>query len=290
MKPDAVLWNGQWQGVGRANDIPRGARLLRGCVVAGAPCLEAPVRAPNEAVGDAPIRYREQILTQARAVKALLAEASPRAPLTLGGDCGVDLVSASYAAMHHPGVGLIWIDAHADMNTPETSPSGRFHGMPLRALLGEGDPDLLACRFAGFSPDRVILAGLREADPAEIDFIGAAGVAALSTQALRADPGVVADLAASKGWTQVYVHLDLDVLDPGEFPAVSAPARDGLAAAMLIDILRALAARQEIVGMSVTEFAPREEIAPGPLGHFLRTIASALDAAGFGSAIKAPAR
>jgi arginase len=134
----------------------------------------------------------------------------------------------------HERLAVVWIDAHGDLNTPETSPSGNEWGMPLRMLLDAGV----------VSPGRVALVGARNLDPPEVEYLAETGIDDSLDRAL-ADAGAV------------YVALDLDVLDPEEAD-VFMPEPDGLRIAAVEDILRDTAVRGTIVGVGVTGFLQKE--------------------------------
>ncbi|MFI6296039.1 arginase family protein [Nonomuraea sp. NPDC050790] len=177
-------------------------------------------------------------------------------PVTMGGDCGVDLEPIA-AAVRRYGDRLVvlWFDAHGDLNTPDTSPSGAFHGMVLRALTGEGHPELLP--EVRLNPRRIVLAGSRDLDAAEAEFIEEHGVRHLRVEDL-VEPDVLLDgvARAADGEVVVYVHIDLDVLDPEHFTSVGAPAPDGLRPDQLLTLVEAVADRHEIVGLGITEYEP----------------------------------
>ncbi|MBP2707510.1 GNAT family N-acetyltransferase [Microbispora sp. RL4-1S] len=160
--------------------------------------------------------------------------------VTVGGDCGVELEPVA-AALRRYGdrLRLAWFDAHGDLNTPGTSPSGAFHGMILRTLLGEGPADLVPS--PALRPEQVALAGTRVLDPPEADYIRRAGVGGLSTV---------------DGNAAVYIHVDLDVLDG--ITSVGYPEPGGLSPEALTEAIAELAARNEIVGLGITEYAPRD--------------------------------
>jgi len=146
----------------------------------------------------------EQIETQVRA--------SPSRPLVLGGCC-CSHVGAVRALAARGRIGVVWLDAHGDLNTPESSPSGNPWGMALRMLIDAGDVD----------PRDVTLVGARNLDPPEAEFIRAAGI--------RTELGEPPD--------RIYVAVDCDVLEPGELD-VWAPEPDGLTLAGLEQLLASL--------------------------------------------------
>ncbi|MEU0249145.1 arginase family protein [Streptomyces sp. NPDC006235] len=187
------------------------------------------------------------------AVRAALAEVPAGEPtVTVGGDCGVDLapVEAALSAFENR-LAVIWFDAHGDLNTPESSPSGAFHGMVLRALLGDGPEGLRPAR--SLSADRVVLAGARSLDPGEQALVESRGIRHLGVEQL-ADPGPLLAAVRATGAEAVYVHIDLDVLDPTVFPAVGTPEPGGLGVEELVGAVRALTEEFTLAGLALTEY------------------------------------
>jgi arginase len=131
-------------------------------------------------------------------------------------------------------IGVLWIDAHSDINTPETSPSGNVHGMPLAALLGLG-PEPLGNIF-GYSPkifpENTVLIGVRDIDTAERENIRRAGVAEVYTMRDIDERGMRTVMeealrAAGRGTAGYHVSLDMDWIDPEDAPGVGTPVRGG---------------------------------------------------------------
>jgi arginase len=159
-------------------------------------------------------------------------------PLVLGGDHSLAAGSISGVAefYHRQGqkIGVIWIDAHSDINTPETSPSGNVHGMPLAALLGMG-PEPLA-NIYGYAPkisgENTVLVGVRDIDLAERENIRRAGVTHVYTMRDIDERGMRAVMeealrAAGEGTAGYHVSLDMDWIDPVDAPGVGTPVRGG---------------------------------------------------------------
>jgi len=154
-------------------------------------------------------------------------------PLVLGGDHSVALGTLGGLAGAHGVGGVLWIDAHADVNTPETSPSGNVHGMPLAAALGLAGPEFEsdAWPLPAVDPRRVVLLGLREADGGERKLLHDAGVRVFTMSEIdrigveRAVREAI-DRVAGPGF--VHVSLDMDALDPEVAPGVGTPVRGGL--------------------------------------------------------------
>ncbi|WP_093174831.1 GNAT family N-acetyltransferase [Sinosporangium album] len=198
--------------------------------------------------------------TAARA-HAVFTDAAKRFTVTVGGDCGVELAPVSAAVREHgDDLAVVWFDAHADLNTPDTSPSGAFHGMVLRTLLGEGPPDLLPPHR--LRPQQVILAGARALDPAEQDYVNTSGITHIS----KPDMSALIEAVRHTGARAVYIHIDLDVLDPDTFASVGVPEPSGFLPYELITHVSALAERFEIIGLGITEYEPAR-----PEDHVLLT-------------------
>jgi arginase len=180
-------------------------------------------------------------------------EAAKGPVITVGGDCGVELAALPHALRRSGGsTAVIWLDAHPDLNTPDSSPTGAFHGMVLRTLLGEGSSVLVPETV--LPATELVLAGTRALDDAESDFLDTSGIRTLTPQDLSVDSLLGALEATGAG--SVYLHVDLDVLDPGSFVSLSHPEPFGLAPGFLIELIHAVKQRFEFAGASVTEFAP----------------------------------
>ncbi|TBN58488.1 arginase family protein [Glaciihabitans arcticus] len=191
----------------------------------------------------------------------------PDAAITIGGDCGVELAAVEHALARNPETAVLWFDAHPDLHSPTTSSSGAFTGQVLRALTGDGLPGLVP--DSPLDPARIILVGARSIDSAEEDFIAEHGVASLG---LASAESLVAAVRAS-GATSVYLHIDVDVLDPSEFAGKSDPVPWGLTVAQLIELIGAVKAEFGFAGAGITEFAPSSpDAATDDLPTLLRVI------------------
>lgn len=159
-------------------------------------------------------------------------------PLVLGGDhsIAVGTVSGVGHVFHERGrkIGLIWIDAHADMNTPESSPSGNVHGMPLACCVGRGPKELTS--LFDYAPKvegrNVALIGIRDVDIHERQIVRESGLTAFTMREIdeRGLRSVMeqAMQVASDGTAGFHVSLDMDVVDPDEAPGVGTPVRGGM--------------------------------------------------------------
>jgi arginase len=190
-------------------------------------------------------------------------------PITIGGDCGVELAAIQHADAGNDAMAVIWFDAHPDLNTPESSPSDAFTGMVLRTLFGEGTPTLVPQK--PLAPSRTILVGIRNVDDGENDYLDSSAVRVIDVPDVGAE-SIVEALTAS-GATSVYIHIDLDVLDPSEFDGVGDPMPFGLSLAVLIEVITAAKATLPLVGAGIAGFAPAsQDAAADDLGSILRII------------------
>jgi arginase len=202
---------------------------------------DVPVPIPESAdPGDPKAHYLAQIAEVATAL-ADRVSAAMRAgaiPLVLGGDHSLSIGSiagaARWARENDADLGLLWFDAHADMNTPDTTPSGNIHGMPLAASLGYGDPALT--EIAGFSPkvrwDRTVLIGARDVDRGERALIREAGIRTFTMREIDED-GIVPVLEealaiVSDGTAGFLVSWDMDFVDPNFAPGVGTAVKGGV--------------------------------------------------------------
>jgi len=201
--------------------------------------LEAPVRETRHP-GDPGKKYIDDIAAVCRRLfeTAATSLTAGALPLVLGGDhslsAGSVAASAAAARQRDERFGLLWIDAHGDMNTPRSSPSGNVHGMPLAALLGPAPAELSA--IGGVSPAvdaaRTVLIGVRNLDPAERGHVVASGIHVFTMKDVdRLGMATVAERAlelAGRDTDSLHVSFDLDVCDPSIAPGVGTPVRGGL--------------------------------------------------------------
>jgi arginase len=200
------------------------------------------------------VRHLDVVAAVHDELRRCLRESGAERVLLLGSDCSLETVVVSYLVERHGAVALAWFDAHADLATPETSLSGAAHAMPLRLLLGAGHPDLLPPAGGRLDPSSVVLVGVRDLDPDEAAFLTAIPLARVPVSELEADPAAAARRLPSD--LPVYVHLDLDVLDPSEFPAVGWATPGGPRLGTVARALEAVLDRCQVVGAGVTELMP----------------------------------
>jgi arginase len=185
--------------------------------------------------GDPRLRYLEPILaTCERVADAVAAAASAgQLPLVLGGDHSVALGTLGGLARAHGPGGVLWLDAHADLNGPDTTPSGNVHGMPLAAALDIAGPAFRrdAWPLPAVDPGRTALVGSRSLDPAERDLLQRLDARVFTMTDIDRqglEPVMQAALRHVAGPNFVHVSLDMDVVDPEIAPGVGTPVRGGL--------------------------------------------------------------
>ena len=262
----------EWQGSpsSRAMQLAEGAEALREDLPRTA---THEVSVPLEA-GDAmgtPVARLSSVVSARDATRGVLtelaADGESGAPIIVGGDCASSLAGLEAASANYGDAGLavLWFDAHPDLQHPSTSPSGAASGMVLRHALGDGSADLAS--RAPIDPTLITLVGTRMSDPEEDVERDRHGIVTIETPGVfdDEDPAAFAALITERlsalGAHHLYVHIDLDVLDPAEFAAVHASAPFGLTIAQLTAGVRAAVAAVPLAGAAICEFAPTDAAA-----------------------------
>ncbi len=186
-------------------------------------------------------------------------------PLFIGGDHSIAVGTVASVTNDEP-TGLIWIDAHGDFNTPQTSPSGNIHGMPLAALIGEGHETLvnIGKKGAKIDPENVVLIGQRDLDKNEKKRLKKSGVTVFTMRDID-EQGIssVANKALMKFVHLKRIHLtvDMDALDPVEAPGVGTPVPGGISYREAHLLMEILADSGKITSMDLVEINPILDIA-----------------------------
>jgi arginase len=187
-------------------------------------------------------------------------------PLVFGGDHSIAVGTvAGISGWHHAQgekIGLLWFDAHADMNTPETSPTGNVHGMPLACCVGHGHEALLAvgARRPMVAPENAVLIGIRDVDPTERELVHASGVKAYTMReidSLGMDRVMEEALErVTDGTAGFHLSFDLDGCDPVAAPGVGTPVTGGVTQREAHLLLEHAADSQKLLGLEMTEINP----------------------------------
>lgn len=181
-------------------------------------------------------------------------------PLFIGGDHSISAGTIG-GVSHHRRVGVLWIDAHGDFNTPDTSPSGNLHGMPLAALLGYGDDALVNVGRTGpkLKPEDVILIGVRDLDRQERTLLIESGVTVYTMREID-EQGMARVVRAALNQLShlehLHISLDMDSLDPSEAPGVGTPVPGGLTYREAHLLMELLADDNRVSSVDVVEINP----------------------------------
>src|SRR5262245_7097993 len=244
----------QWQGAGALPELRDSALTLAPALAGARRRIDVDVPAGHALAVEAGIHGRGELLQHLSSAGRLLDVEQPSRVFAVGGDCGIEPAVIGYLNARHDGaLAVLWLDAHPDLNTPETSPSGHFHGMPLRVLLGEGDAAFTQLVDRPLRPAQIVLAGMRAPDPPEQAFIEAHRIQTLPPASLVERPREILRWLRGTGLGRAYVHLDLDVLDPREIPCVACPTAGGIPVAALVRVLEEVSGEVELVGAGITE-------------------------------------
>jgi arginase len=193
------------------------------------------------------------------------ARTADRLPVVLSGNCGIAVGTVS--ALGAESTGVLWFDAHGDLNTPETSPSGFFDGMGYAMLLGHGWQQLAATvpGFAPLPPSHGALLAGRDLDPGEQALIASTGLLHLPPDPLRSAAGQDALAALGRRADRTYVHVDLDVLDPAVVRANYLPTPDGLEPREVVTAAAPALAHAPLAAVGVASYDPtQDDRDPGP--------------------------
>jgi arginase len=225
---------------------------------------------PPEAIGRTghKARYLPEITAAAEELEQMVEAALNEGtiPVVLGGDHSIAIGSAAGVAAFYRGrgekIGIIWLDAHTDINTPDTTPSGNIHGMPLAALLGRGAGELTG--IGGFSPkvlpQHTVIIGARSVDPGEREMIKALGIRVYTMSEVdeRGMAEVIEEAIeiASRNTAGFHVTMDMDFLDPFYAPGVGTPERGGATYREAHLAMEKIADSGRVLSVEVTEVNP----------------------------------
>ena len=218
----------------------------------------------SQPLGNPKLKYLDQIVRVSEELAGIVTTILQEGdfPLVLGGDHSIGLGSINGVANVHKNVGVLWIDAHADFNTDQSTPSGNIHGMILASLAGLGNSSLT--NIGGWSPkihkETIVIVGARDLDPGEQELlhtnsihvftmseIDQLGITEVMQQALA---------IAGQNNDGIHLSLDMDALDPTEAPGVGTPVRGGLTYREAHLAMELLADSHKLVSMDVVEVNP----------------------------------
>jgi arginase len=219
-------------------------------------------------VGDAKSKFSKEIARCCEQLrrKVRASAAKGRRPLVLGGDHSIAIGTVAGVAGHYrerdESIGLIWVDAHGDMNSPDTSPSGNVHGMPLGVLLGWGNSELV--KLGGFAPkvrpEHTVLIGIRDLDDGEKELIKKSGALVFTMK--EVDQFGMSEVArralerVTYGTAGFHLSVDLDGVDPMVAPGVATAVNGGLNFRETHLLMELVADSKKMLSMEVVELNP----------------------------------
>jgi arginase len=227
------------------------------------------VKQPEEMpVGEKRAKYLQEIAETCGDIAAAAEKSLTEGflPLILGGDhsiaAGVAAGVANYFRKDKKQIGYLWLDAHGDMNTPDSSPSGNVHGMPLAAIMGYGAPELVD--LLGFKPKaepgNIVIVGARDLDAQERKIVKKSGLHVFTMRDIdeRGMREVMADALkyAMDDTAGVAVSLDMDFVDPADAPGVGTPVRGGVTYREAHLAMEMIADTESMVSLEVVEINP----------------------------------
>lgn len=203
------------------------------------------------------ISARQVILKQTRAALEKIRENNPDKIVTLGGECSVSVVPFTYLAGKYPDdVAIVWIDAHPDVNLPYDEYKG-YHAMALTACLGMGDKEIIDMLPAKFDATKALIVGVRSWDNGMQERQKELGIKGLSPEEVSDDSSVILEWLKTTGASKVVIHFDLDVLDPTEIIAGVGVEPNGMKIKEVVRVINDIAAKYDLVGLTVAEPMPR---------------------------------
>ena len=227
------------------------------------------VKQPEEQhFGERNAKYLDEIAETCKGLAEIVKKTldEDEVPLVLGGDHSIAAGTIAGVAMHYKkkskGIGMIWLDAHGDMNTPDSSPSGNIHGMPLASIMGYGAPELVD--LMGFKPKaepgNIVIVGARDLDAHERKIAKKSGVHVFTMRDIdeRGMREVMADAIkhAMDDTAGIAVSLDMDFVDPADAPGVGTPVRGGVTYREAHLAMEMIADSESMVSLEVVEINP----------------------------------
>ncbi len=241
----------QWQGSGKGESIEPGAKTILE-YLNDKEFVQIPLSDINAGENGEQKYYinnYEALIEQLSRLKKEIKAQNPKIIKTIGGDCGLEIVPVSYLNALYPNLGVIWFDAHADINRPCDSPSCNFHGMPLRTLLGEGEKTMDHLLSSVLTPSQIHYIGLRDIDDTEQNRIDKDQIFILSEK----DTTQLVDTLKQKNITHLYLHFDFDCLEPKEYDKTYYRVSDGVTISEAEQHIEMLKKHFTIVGSSLLE-------------------------------------
>lgn len=248
----------EWQGYGEHNSVMEGATIIRNHLSDRFSFKDVPVLAEEHLEVAHNVLGYEAAINMLQAARELLIAEQPGQLFMIGGTCASELAPVSYLNhLHESKIAVLWFDAHGDLNSPASSTSKHFHGMPLRCLLGEGPEEVSQLLFSQLSPEQIFLVGTRDLDGPEQEFINQQQIDVFSPEQLET-PELLIQKIKDKGFESIYLHLDLDILEPTDFPHLLIQVPDGVRYSQVLELIKSLTSSFHLAGSSIVEYVPEK--------------------------------
>ncbi|AWX43126.1 Arginase [Flagellimonas maritima] len=241
----------QWQGSGEGESIEAGAKTILD-YLNDAGFVQIPLSrlsAGKNGIQKFTINNYDAIVEQLTRLKQFISKENPTRIQTIGGDCGLEIIPVSYLNQKYPDLGIIWFDAHADINRPCDSGSCNFHGMPLRTLLGEGEPNMNPLLFSTIQDKQIHYVGLRDIDHKEKIRLKKGDI----YHPKKLDVQDLVRTLQSKNIKNLYLHFDFDCLEPSDYDKTYYQVPDGVKIKDAENYILTLKENFNVVGTSVLE-------------------------------------
>ncbi len=262
----------QWQGSGTGTRIEPGAKTILE-YLGEIDFTQVPlssIEAGPQGKQRFHINNYDAITEQLERLKKTIEQGNPDTIQLIGGDCGLEIVPVSYLNKKYPNLGVIWFDAHADINRPCDSASCNFHGMPLRTLLGEGEKAMDTLLSSKIDASQIHYVGLRDIDDAEQQRITKDAIYAPNDLNVRD----LANILTKKGIKKLYLHFDFDCLEPSDYDKTYYQIPDGLKIKEVESCIETLKAEFDIVGSSVLESIALQQSHLQPITKIIKLLMS----------------
>ncbi len=266
-----ILLFPQWQGANRKDPIIQGTETLKEYY--GTKITHRVITETHTMITSNPIKNYSAIYNQTLRCREILKKEQPKKIYTIGGDCGIELMPVSYLNERYENLGIIWFDAHGDANTPASSVSKNFHGMPLRQLCGEGDEALNKLCFSRINPNQILYLGLRDVDDPEEAWIDKENI----FKSPEAEISSILEILKARKVQHLYIHFDVDALNPADYGHALLPIKNGLSTHHAIKTIEMLLKEFNVVGTSLTEVTASNQKQLIPIKPILDSLESAIN-------------
>lgn len=258
MNTELSLLYPEWQSYGESNSVMTGALKMAESLFGISDFTVVHVPEHETLAKQSGVLGLSSIAPRFKETLNNLQNKQPSKIFTVGGTCGVEVAPVGYLNNRYNGdLAVLWFDAHGDLNTPESSPSGHFHGMALRTLLGEGPSEYTSELSMFLRPEQVFLIGTRDLDPPEIEYSSRVGISITTSEELSSSELLISRIK-NKGFKKIYLHLDLDVLNPESFPDSLMQTPGGPSVKQIQQVMAALAKNFDVIGFSIVEYCEHQ--------------------------------